>query len=55
MIQGFKHKGLRRLFEHDDPSGLAAAHVEKIRLILLALHSADTIEAMNLPTFRLHP
>ena len=55
MIQGFKHKGLRRLFEHDHRSGLAAEHVEKIRLILLALHSADTVEAMNLPTFRLHP
>ena len=55
MIQSFKHKALRRLFERDDRSGLAAEHVEKIRLILLALHGADEIEAMNLPTFRLHP
>ncbi len=55
MIASFKHKGLRRLFEDDDRRGVNAEHVEKIRLILLTLHSADEIEVMNLPSFRLHP
>jgi toxin HigB-1 len=55
MIQSFKHKALRRLFEVDDRRGLNAEHIEKIRLILLALDSAETVEVMNLPTFRLHP
>lgn len=54
MIETFNHKALRRFFEHDDKRGLNPEHVEKIRLILLALHSAADIDAMNLPSFRLH-
>ena len=54
MIESFKHKGLRRFFENDDRRGLNPDHVEKIRLILLTLHSANEIEVMKLPTFRLH-
>jgi proteic killer suppression protein len=46
---------LRRLFEADDRKGVGPVLVEKIRLILLTLDSADEIEVMNLPTFRLHP
>jgi proteic killer suppression protein len=30
-------------------------HVRKIGQILAALYAAQTIEALNLPTFRLHP
>jgi proteic killer suppression protein len=55
MIESFKHKGLRRFFEAGERRGLNPDHVDKIGFILLALHSADEIEAMNLPTFRLHP
>ena len=55
MIASFKHKGLRRLFDNDDRRSLTAEHAEKIRLILLTLHSSDDIEAMNLPSFKLHP
>lgn len=54
MIESFKHKALRRLFEDNDRRGLNPDHVDKIRLILLALHGADEIEVMNLPSFRLH-
>jgi len=55
MIQSFKHKGLRQLFEDDNARGVNAEHVHKIKQILAALQAADTIEAMNVPTFRLHP
>jgi toxin HigB-1 len=55
MIRSFRHKGLRRLYESGDRRGLNAEHVDKIRLILLALDSAETVEVMNLPSFRLHP
>lgn len=55
MIVSFKHKGLRRLFEDDDRRGVNAEHVEKIRLILFSLDSADEIDAIDLPSFRLHP
>jgi proteic killer suppression protein len=54
MIESFAHKGLKRLFEKDDPRGLNPEHVEKISLILTTLDAAVTVEAMNLPSFRLH-
>jgi proteic killer suppression protein len=55
MIENFKHKGLRQLFEDDSPRGVSAEHVRKIKQILATLHAAETIEAMRLPTFGLHP
>jgi proteic killer suppression protein len=55
MIESFKHKGLRQLFEDDNPRGVNPEHVRKIRQILAALYAAQAIEALNLPTFRLHP
>jgi proteic killer suppression protein len=55
MIRNFRHKGLQRLFQHDDGSKLPPDMVERIRLILSTLQAAPEIEAMNLPTFRLHP
>lgn len=54
MIVGFKHKGLKRLFEHDDASGLRPDLVEKIRTILAQLDESRTIDDMRLISFRLH-
>lgn len=54
MIESFAHKGLRRLFEKDDPRGLNPDHVEKITLILTTLDAAETVEALNIPSYRLH-
>lgn len=55
MISSFKHKGLRLLFEQDDPRRLNADHVERLRLILSALDQAADVKDMDQPTFRLHP
>ena len=55
MIESFKHKGLRQLFEDDNPRGVNPEHIRKIGQILAALYAAQTIEALDLPTFRLHP
>jgi proteic killer suppression protein len=55
MIHNFRHKGLQKLFQHDDGSKLPSDMVERIRLILSTLQAAQEVEAMNLPTFRLHP
>ncbi len=55
MIASFKHKALRQLFENDNPRGLNAGHVRKLRQILAALNAAESIEGLDLPTFRLHP
>lgn len=55
MIESFRHKGLRRLFEADDRSKLPPDMVERIRDILATLDAATTIEGMNRPSLRLHP
>jgi len=55
MIESFRHKGLRRLFERGDTSGVQASHAKRLRLQLAALDTAKTIEDMDIPGFRLHP
>ena len=55
MIGSFRHKGLRRLYEDNLAKGVNPDHVRKLRQILLVLQAAHQIEALKLPTFRLHP
>ncbi len=55
MIRSIRHKGLKRLYEDDDPRGVIAEHVVKLRDILTRLDSASTAADMDLPGFRLHP
>jgi proteic killer suppression protein len=55
MIKTIRHKGLKRLFEDDDPRGVNPEHVEKLRDILATLHAAPDVTHMDLPGFRLHP
>lgn len=55
MIESFSHKGLRQLFEDDTPRGVNAEHVRKLKQILAVLQAAETIDALRLPTFGLHP
>jgi toxin HigB-1 len=55
MIQGFRHKGLQRLFEIGQTKGIRADQIEKVENILGVLNLAVQPEDMNLPGFRLHP
>ena len=55
MIAGFKHKGLRHLFDQDDGRRVKADQVDRLRLILSALDQAKDAQDMNQPTFRFHP
>ena len=55
MIRSIRHKGLKRLFERADPSGVNADHAGKPRNILATLHAAPAVAHMDLPGFRLHP
>jgi len=55
MIESFRHKGLRQLFEDDTAKGVNAEHVRKLRQIFGVLHAAETVDALRLPTFGLHP
>jgi toxin HigB-1 len=54
MIANFKHRGLKQLFENDNPRGLNPQHVRKITQILALMQAAEKIADLNLTTFRLH-
>jgi len=54
MIKSFKHKGLKALFETGSKRGVQANHANRLRLILIRLHSSQGPEDMNLPGFKLH-
>ncbi len=55
MIRSFKHKGLRDLFEKGTAKGVQPAHAKRLRMQLAALHTAQTVDDMDLPGYRLHP
>jgi proteic killer suppression protein len=54
MICSIHHKGLKRLYEDNNPRGVKADHAEKLRDILIRLNNARKIEDMGFPGFRLH-
>lgn len=55
-IKRFRHKGLQRLYEDDNPKGVQAAHVSKIKRILHALENAtDVSQIATFPGWKLHP
>lgn len=55
MIRSFDSRKLKRLYEHDDESGIGAEMRVKIRRILSALDAAQVPNDMALPGFHLHP
>lgn len=55
MIKTIRHKGLRRFYESGTTSGIQPKHARRLRLQLAALETAQSIEDMNIPGFRLHP
>lgn len=55
MIKSFRHKGPCRLFETGSAAGVQANHARRLRLQLAALDTAQTIEDVDIPGFRLHP
>ena len=54
MIRSIRHKGLKRLYDDDDPRGVMNEHVEKLRDILARLDASIAPSDMDLPGFRLH-
>lgn len=55
MIKSFRHKGLRMLFETGSTAGVQAMHAQRLRMQLAALDTAQTVDDMDIPGFRLHP
>lgn len=54
MIQSFRHKGLRRFYESGSAAGVQPHHPKRLRMLLTALDTAQSIEDMDIPGFRLH-
>jgi proteic killer suppression protein len=54
MICSFQHRGLKRLYERGDASGIGPDLLDKVRTILELLDSAQSVEGMRLPALRLH-
>jgi proteic killer suppression protein len=54
VIKSFRHKGLRRFFETGSRSGVQAKHAGRLRLQLAALDTAQNVDDMDIPGYRLH-
>jgi proteic killer suppression protein len=56
-IRSIRHKGLRRLWQDDDPRGVPAGSAAKLRRMLAAVHHASSPERLAgaaLPGWRAH-
>jgi toxin HigB-1 len=55
-LTGFRHKGLRRFYIGGDPKGLSVSLADKLRKLLFALETAETLEQVGrYPGWKLHP
>jgi proteic killer suppression protein len=55
MIRSIRHKGLKRFFLSGNTTGIQPSHAKRLRMLLAALDTAQSIEDMNVAGFRLHP
>jgi toxin HigB-1 len=55
MIQSFRDRRLKRLFERGDRSKVPPDMADKIENVLAVLDSARTVDDVDLPGYRLHP
>ncbi len=54
MIKSFAHKGLDLFYKTGKIKGIQANHAKKLRMQLAALDSAQNIDDLNIPGYRLH-
>lgn len=55
MIRSFRHKGLAKFFETGSRTGIQPSHSKRLRMQLTALDTANVLDDMDIPGFRLHP
>jgi toxin HigB-1 len=55
MIKTWKHKGLKGLFLSGSKKGISPDMADKVRRRLDVLDAANSLWALGLPGFRLHP
>jgi len=54
VIRSLIHRGLKRLYERDDRSGIRPDLLETVERILTVLDSATAPQALDIPRYRLH-
>lgn len=54
MIRSFKQKGLKRFFTTGSTAGINPKHAARLEERLQAIHTAMSIEDMDIPGWRLH-
>ncbi|PZO07890.1 MAG: Killer protein [Leptolyngbya foveolarum] len=54
MIKSVRHKGLLKFLETGSTAGVQAKHTELLEDRLASLSTAQSIDDMNLPGYRLH-
>lgn len=54
MIKSLKHRGLKRLYEKNDRSGIRPDLLDNVERILTLLDAAGTAQALDLPRLGLH-
>jgi len=54
MIKSFRHKGLKKFFDSGIVAGIQPHHANRLRMLLAALDTAQSIEDMKIPGLRLH-
>ena len=55
MIRSFRHRGLKRLYERGDRTGIRPDLLANVDRILTVLDAAAGPRALDLPRLRLHP
>ena len=54
MIQSIRHKGLRRFHKTGNLGGIQPKHAKRLRMMLIALETAQVIGDMDIAGFKLH-
>src|ERR1700744_1846559 len=56
QLLSFRHKGLKRLWEDGSAKGIPSAMADKLRKLLFAIETAETLEQLRrFPGWKLHP
>ena len=55
IIESFRHRGLKRLYEQGDGSKIRANQLSRISDVLFHLDRAQAPGDLDLPGYRLHP
>lgn len=55
MIDNFRHRGLKRLYERSDKSRLRSDIANKAEIYLSVLDSAEKLEELDITGFSIHP